>query len=73
MLISIPVTEDDFISFVGDPICDMIPLHLDIFRGDPRLLKRFLESYKLPLMSSVSQNESVKRGSKFGRTSYLAM
>lgn len=58
---------------VGDPICDLIPLYLDVFRGDTRLLKKFLESYKLPLMSDAEQKESVKQDSKFCRTSYLAM
>lgn len=58
---------------VGDPICDLIPLYLDVFRGDARLLKKFLESYKLPLMSDAEQKESVKQDSKFSRTSYLAM
>uniref|UniRef100_A0A5B7AND4 Uncharacterized protein n=1 Tax=Davidia involucrata TaxID=16924 RepID=A0A5B7AND4_DAVIN len=58
---------------IGDPICDLIPIHLDVFRGDPCLLKRFLESYKLPLVRRISHHESVERGSKFGRLSYLAM
>ncbi|KAK3016296.1 hypothetical protein RJ639_007616 [Escallonia herrerae] len=58
---------------IGDPISDLIPLHLDIFRGDPRLLKRFLENYKLPLVSSISQHEPLKKEKKFGRVSYLAM
>ncbi|KAK3025931.1 hypothetical protein RJ639_040847 [Escallonia herrerae] len=46
---------------IGDPISDLIPLHLDIFRGDPRLLKRFLENYKLPPVSSISQHEPLER------------
>uniref|UniRef100_A0A5B7AP33 F-box protein n=1 Tax=Davidia involucrata TaxID=16924 RepID=A0A5B7AP33_DAVIN len=58
---------------IGDPICDLIPIHLDVFRGDPCLLKRFLESYKLPLVRRISHHESVERGSKFGQLSYLAM
>ena len=71
--ISILVTEAGFVSFAGDPICDLIPIHLDVFRGDPRLLKRFLESYKLPLVRRKLRDESVKGGSKRGRLSYLAM
>ncbi|KAM7516848.1 hypothetical protein LguiA_006431 [Lonicera macranthoides] len=67
------VTEAGFVSFAGDPICDLIPIHLDVFRGDPRLLKRFLESYKLPLVRRKLCDESVKGGSKRGRLSYLAM
>lgn len=64
---------DSFISFAGDPIFDIIPIYLDIFRGDTRLLKRLLESYKLPLVSGESQNKSVKGGDEFGRLSYHAM
>ncbi|XP_059638208.1 lysine-specific demethylase JMJ21 isoform X2 [Cornus florida] len=56
----------------GDPICDLIPIHLDVFRGDSRLLMQFLESYKLPLVR-ISQHESIKSCSKFGRLSYRAM
>ncbi|OAY79646.1 F-box protein, partial [Ananas comosus] len=33
----------------GDPLYDLIPLYLDVFRGDVSLLKKFLESYNLPL------------------------
>ncbi|KAK9270847.1 hypothetical protein L1049_026433 [Liquidambar formosana] len=58
---------------LGDPICDLIPIYLDVFRGDPRLLKRFLESYKLPFVRRISQHEPVESGDKFGRLSYLAM
>ncbi|TQE12648.1 hypothetical protein C1H46_001668 [Malus baccata] len=58
---------------IGDPIFDIIPIYLDIFRGDARLLKRLLESYKLPLVSGESQNKSVEGGDKFGRLSYHAM
>ncbi|KAI8006697.1 F-box protein [Camellia lanceoleosa] len=58
----------------GDPICDLIPIHLDVFRGDPNLLKQFLESYRLPLARKISQHESVEGGgSKFGRLSFIAM
>lgn len=64
---------DSFISFAGDPIYDLIPIYLDIFRGDRSLLEQFLKSYKLPLVRGVSQNESVKGGDKFGRLSYHAM
>ncbi|KAM0976760.1 hypothetical protein PS2_019360 [Malus domestica] len=58
---------------IGDPIFDIIPIYLDIFRGDTHLLKRLLESYKVPLVSGESQNKSVKGGDKFGRLSYHAM
>ncbi|WOH02607.1 hypothetical protein DCAR_0521996 [Daucus carota subsp. sativus] len=58
---------------VGDPICDLIPLYLDVFKGDSRLLKKFLESYQLPLMSDAGQKELLNQDSKFYRTSYLAM
>ncbi|KAK9930455.1 hypothetical protein M0R45_027492 [Rubus argutus] len=58
---------------IGDPIYDLIPLYLDIFRGDCCLLKRFLASYKLPLLRRSSQDEYVEGGDKFGRLSYHAM
>ncbi|KAM1365809.1 hypothetical protein ACFX13_044784 [Malus domestica] len=58
---------------IGDPIYDIIPIYLDVFRGDTRLLKQLLESYKLPLVSAESQNKSVKGGDKFGQLSYHAM
>ncbi|KAF9612080.1 hypothetical protein IFM89_037999 [Coptis chinensis] len=58
---------------IGDPIYDLIPIHLDVFRGDPDLLRRFLESYKLPLLRRTSQYESVGIGNKFERLSYHAM
>lgn len=58
---------------IGDPIWDLIPIHLDVFRGDPLLLKQFLASYKLPLLRERSQHESVKSDDKFKRLSYHAM
>ncbi|KAK6277496.1 F-box domain - like 10 [Theobroma cacao] len=58
---------------IGDPIYDLIPVHLDVFRGDSRLLKHFLQSYKLPLMRKTSENGSVTGCDKFGRLSYHAM
>ena len=61
-----------FIWFAGDPISDLIPIYLDVFRGDPSLLKHFLKSYKLPFRR-MPQHESVEGGDKFGRLSYLAM
>ncbi|XP_047341071.1 F-box protein At1g78280 [Impatiens glandulifera] len=56
---------------IGDPIFDIIPIYLDVFRGDPYLLKRLLDSYKLPLSISSSCDQSAK--DKFGRLSYVAM
>ncbi|KAL6962751.1 hypothetical protein U1Q18_037708 [Sarracenia purpurea var. burkii] len=58
---------------IGDPICDLIPIHLDVFRGDPNLLKKFLESYRLPLSRKISQHGSIEGDSKFGQLSYIAM
>ncbi|KAI8550342.1 hypothetical protein RHMOL_Rhmol06G0098000 [Rhododendron molle] len=58
---------------IGDRICDLIPIHLDVFRGDSKLLKQLLESYRLPLARRISQHEPVEGGSKFGRLSYIAM
>lgn len=62
-----------FFSFAGDPLVDLIPIYLDVFRGDSRLLKQFLESYKLPFVREVSRWESTEGDQKFGRLSYLAM
>ncbi|PRQ21778.1 hypothetical protein RchiOBHm_Chr7g0243001 [Rosa chinensis] len=51
---------------IGDPIYDLIPLYLDIFRGDCYLLKQFLDSYKLPLVRQASPHEDMEGGDKFG-------
>ncbi|KAK0577352.1 hypothetical protein LWI29_031768 [Acer saccharum] len=56
---------------IGDPIYDLIPLHLDVFSGNSSLLKKFLESYKLPLVRGMPQDKS--EGDKFARLSYHAM
>jgi hypothetical protein len=61
-----------FLLFAGDPICDLIPIYFDVFRGDQSLLKQFLESYKLPF-NKMPQHESEEGGEKGGRLSYLAM
>ncbi|PON69898.1 F-box domain containing protein [Parasponia andersonii] len=58
---------------IGDPVYDLIPIYLDVFRGDPRLFKQLLESYKLPLVRSLYQDKSAEVGDKFGRLSYHAM
>ncbi|KAK4489957.1 hypothetical protein RD792_000611 [Penstemon davidsonii] len=57
---------------IADPILDLIPIYLDIFRGEPVLLKQFLDSYKLPFMRKESLKQSVK-DNRFGRFSYRAM
>ncbi|KAF6170324.1 hypothetical protein GIB67_043014 [Kingdonia uniflora] len=57
----------------GDPLCDLIPIHLDVFRGEQELLKRFLESYRLPLLRKASGYEPVECDIKYGRLSYQAM
>ncbi|CAH9085706.1 unnamed protein product [Cuscuta epithymum] len=59
---------------IGDPLLDIIPIHLDVFRGNPRLLIHFLESYKLPL----SPRQEISKGladnnSRCARLSYHAM
>ncbi|OWM79976.1 hypothetical protein CDL15_Pgr006280 [Punica granatum] len=56
---------------VGDPLYDVIPIYLDVFRGDTSLLKQLLQSYKLPLSRWTSQRES--EGIKTRRLSYRAM
>lgn len=50
---------------LGDPILDVIPIHLDIFRGDLQLLKVLLDSYGLPF---GRRNSCSRR-----RISYLTM
>lgn len=64
-----------FFVWAGDPICDIIPLHLDIFRGDTDLLKEFLRIYQLPLLRGESITDVYKsvQNSKFSRASYRAM
>ncbi|KAJ4826712.1 hypothetical protein Tsubulata_028933 [Turnera subulata] len=57
--------------YIGDRIYDLIPIYLDIFRGDSALLKQFLGSYKLPLLGS--KQEFVDSGDRFRRLSYHAM
>ncbi|XP_042023312.1 F-box protein At1g78280-like isoform X1 [Salvia splendens] len=56
----------------GEPILDLIPVYLDIFRGDPRLLKQFLNSYKLPFVRQKTLSEGVE-SNRFSRLSYRAM
>ncbi|OMP01257.1 hypothetical protein COLO4_12026 [Corchorus olitorius] len=58
---------------IGDPIYDVIPIYLDVFRGDSCLLKRFLESYKLPLMRKTSEHGLMTGDDKFARLSYHTM
>lgn len=58
---------------IGDPLCDLIPIHLDVFRGDTRLLKQLLGNYNLPLLKRMSSNALLESGNKFGRLSYHAM
>ncbi|PUZ40838.1 hypothetical protein GQ55_9G454900 [Panicum hallii var. hallii] len=60
---------------IGDPLCDIIPLHLDVFRGDTDLLREFLRSYQLPLLRGESNTDIYKsvKNSKFSRASYRAM
>ncbi|CAN8233943.1 unnamed protein product [Cochlearia groenlandica] len=51
---------------IGDPIYDLIPIYLDVFRGDAGLLKKLLESYGLPLIRSKSNGatDSTKKKKK---------
>ncbi|GAB2290674.1 hypothetical protein Dimus_024949 [Dionaea muscipula] len=57
---------------VGDPLLDLIPIHIDVFRGNQHLLKQFLASYKLPYFKKASKQKIVV-DSKFQRPSYHAM
>ncbi|KAJ0085453.1 hypothetical protein Patl1_08561 [Pistacia atlantica] len=61
----------EFYPFAGDPIYDLIPIYIDVFRGDSCLFKQFLESYKLPLLRRMPQPES--GDDKFARLSYHTM
>ncbi|KAK1287804.1 F-box protein [Acorus calamus] len=61
---------------IGDPVCDLIPIYLDVFGGDSSLLMQFLESYRLPLtglQGDVSSNGQMDGEKKFRRLSYRAM
>ncbi|KAK9130103.1 hypothetical protein Sjap_010590 [Stephania japonica] len=59
--------------YIGDPVCDLIPVHLDVFRGDSQLLKKFLENYKRPLIRKSLHSQPANGGNKFERLSYHAM
>ncbi|KAF3320802.1 F-box protein [Carex littledalei] len=61
---------------IGDPLLDIIPMYLDVLRGDTPLLKKFLESYALPF-SKIKDRYAPTNGrleeSKLNRVSYRAM
>ncbi|CAN0889949.1 Lysine-specific demethylase JMJ21 [Linum grandiflorum] len=54
----------------GDRILDIIPIYLDVLRGDSDLLKRLLDCYKLPLLV---KRQSTSAQDKSERLSYRAM
>lgn len=60
---------------IGDPLFDLIPLHLDVFRGDIDLLREYLGSYQLPFLRGKSNDNIYKsvQNSKFSKASYRAM
>ncbi|KAJ0988627.1 hypothetical protein J5N97_006983 [Dioscorea zingiberensis] len=63
---------------IGDPLYDLIPIYLDIFRGDRCLLKQFLKSYKLPFgrstaIDSIISGQAIEDLKKSERASYRAM
>ncbi|CAL9064525.1 unnamed protein product [Musa banksii] len=62
---------------IGDPLYDLIPIYLDVFRGDEVLFKHLLRSYRLPLSkASIQGAHSCKvpeNEAKFKRLSYRAM
>lgn len=63
---------------IGDPLYDLIPIYLDVFRGDAYLLKKLLESYKLPLAGRIADLDAFHCGpadnwKKLKRISYRAM
>ncbi|KAL3733117.1 hypothetical protein ACJRO7_022611 [Eucalyptus globulus] len=57
---------------IGDPLYDLIPIHLDVFRGDSYLLKQLLQNYKIPLPGGQLQHQSLG-DVKYQRLSYRAM
>ncbi|KAI3412796.1 uncharacterized protein J3R85_016925 [Psidium guajava] len=57
---------------IGDPLYDLIPIHLDVFRGDSYLLKQLLKNYKIPLPGGQVQHQSLGE-SNHQRLSYRAM
>jgi len=59
---------------IGDPICDIIPLYLDILRGDSTLLEHLLATYGLPLSRNLSnKREHEETWNKYQKLSYRAM
>eukprot|EP01018_Ginkgo_biloba_P005286 Gb_12446 [translate_table: standard] len=64
---------------IGDPIYELISIYLDVFRGNAVLLKHFLSSYKLPLLTRIGWTEQNMVGvsqadpDKLVRLSYHAM
>ena len=45
----------NFLFIVGDPLYEMVPIFLDVFRGDVRFMNQFLASYNLPLTSKSNE------------------
>ncbi|GAB4861269.1 hypothetical protein Ancab_036430 [Ancistrocladus abbreviatus] len=54
-------------------ILDFSDLTVDVFKGDVRLLKQFLASYKLPFLGKVSEEKLTVKDIKYKRLSYHAM
>lgn len=57
---------------IGDPICDLIPIYLDVFRGDADLLKKLLENYGLPLIRSRSSENGTTKTADSTRKKVLS-
>ncbi|KAI3460046.1 hypothetical protein Pfo_016709 [Paulownia fortunei] len=57
---------------LGEPILDLIPIYVDVFRGDSHLLKQFLDSYRLPFVRKKSPIKAVQ-DNRFDQLSYRAM
>ncbi|KAK6938138.1 F-box domain [Dillenia turbinata] len=62
-----------FILWIRDPLFDLTLIHLEVFRGDSHLLKRFLKSYKLSFLGGISQCQIEDRDCKLERLSYRAI
>ncbi|KAL5992533.1 hypothetical protein ACLOJK_013452 [Asimina triloba] len=58
---------------IGDPLLDLIPIHVDVFRGDSRLLNKLLQNYQLPFARRPSGDAMHGVECKYQRLSYCAI
>jgi len=72
-LYSVLESNDLIFQSPGDRILDVIPIYLDVFKGDQRFLKEMLSTYKLPLLKGNLKNNLTDKVMKFKRPSYRTM